>query len=61
MLDKLTGFTGTLAGGLAFALILGLTVFFTPKDHPLRWLGFVLALGAGIYLSYRGSNNQQPK
>ena len=57
MLDKLTGFTGVLAGALAFALLLGLAVFFTPTDAPVRWGALVLGLVAFAYLAFRGFRN----
>ena len=56
-MNKLTGFTGTLAGALAFAFIMGLTVYFTPTDAPMRWLGLVLGIVAFAYLAYQGFRN----
>ena len=56
-MNKLTGFTGTLAGALAFAIILGLTVSLTPTDAPVRWGALVLGLVAFAYLAFRGFRN----
>ena len=56
-MNKLTGFTGVLAGALAFAFIMGLTVYLTPTDAPVRWLALVLGIAAFAYLAFRGFRN----
>lgn len=50
MLKYIQGFGAVIAGAVVFALIMGFTVWATPTDNPLRWLGLAVAFftGAGI-------------
>jgi multisubunit Na+/H+ antiporter MnhB subunit len=59
MLNKLTGFTGVVAGGLAFALVMLATVKLTPTDHWLRWVGLAVAFSAFAFLAFKGANNKR--